>query len=150
MPVNMHVSLPCVLYTDGRERLWAFPSTFAVCSGLLHKWKLQHVCRIITVVMYLPVSGAQALFLVPPPKDCHLMGSFNRMGSMHLQLMRVTHREWVGVMTRIPVTCWDGGSAAKWHSIFSSCGNRFFGNYTVQKDFILRCFSVSVTKKSSI
>lgn len=52
--------------------------------------------------MYLPVSGVQELFLVPLLKDCHLMDSLNRMGAIHLKLMRMTHREWVGVMTRIP------------------------------------------------
>lgn len=46
------------------------------------------------------MTGSQ--LLVPTPRDCHLMGSFNRMGP--IQLMRVTHRRWVGVMTRIPVT----------------------------------------------
>lgn len=49
------------------------------------KLVLVHVYRIITVVMYLPVSGVQELFLEPPLKDCHLMDSFNRMVFMHLQ-----------------------------------------------------------------
>lgn len=46
------------------------------------------------------MTGSQ--LLVPTPRDCHLMGSFNRMGP--IQLMRVTHRWWVRAMTRIPVT----------------------------------------------
>lgn len=83
---------------------------FSVCPGSARaKLELLHVSRIITVVMYLPVSAVQELFLVQPLKDCHLMDRLNRMGAMHLKLMRMTHREWVGVMTRIPAALRDGG-----------------------------------------
>lgn len=85
------------------------------------------ICSLITAVIYLTgfysilVTGSQ--LLVPTPRHCHLMGSSNRMGPV--QLMRVTHRRWVGVMTRIPLTRWNGESAAKRHYIFSLCRNRF-------------------------
>lgn len=49
------------------------------------------------------VSLTCSQLLVPTPRRCHLMSSFNRMGP--IQLMGVSHRRWVGVMTRIPVTC---------------------------------------------
>lgn len=47
-----------------------------------------------------------------------LDGQPYRMGAMHLKLMRMTHREWVGVMTRIPAALWDGGRKhrGKWAS----------------------------------
>lgn len=122
----------CTPFVDVISRAAVVP---ACAHRLLRSQELLYVCSIIPVLMYLPVFYSSLLtgwqLSVPMCRRCHSMGSFNRMEP--IQLMRVTHRRWVGVMTGIPVTRWDEGSAAKRRCIFSSCRSRFSG-------FALFCF----------
>lgn len=81
VPSCMPVHMPVSMYFMYRMLL-AFSQR--VHKSARTKLELLNDFRIITVVMYLAVSGARELFLEPCLKDCHLMDSLNRMGFIHL------------------------------------------------------------------